>query len=138
MRTYDEKCVLPFLDPQKAPFTNRSSHNSGNDRYGNVFPRDWRVLHRLALDFAKRTKTMITNILLKIDPPESADVELLLKGLTKTLAFEREAAATFEVSAARQAVLSEDVINDGGQDGMVMDDDGNVIDPNSSEGIQLK
>ena len=81
---------------------------------------------------------MITNILLKIDPPESADVELLLKGLTKTLAFEREAAATFDVSAARQAVLSEDVINDGGQDGMVMDDDGNVIDPNSSEGIQLK
>ena len=25
---------------------------------------------------------------MKIDPPESADVELLLKGLTKTLAFE--------------------------------------------------
>ena len=107
-------------------------------RYGNVFPRDWCILHRMALDFAKRTKTMITNILLKIDPPESADVELLLKGLTKTLAFEREAAATFEVNAARQAVLSEGQLNENSADSMLMDDDGNVVDPNSSAGIQLK
>ena len=92
----------------------------------------------MALDFAKRTKTMITNILLKIDPPESADVELLLKGLTKTLAFEREAAATFEVNAARQAVLSEGQLNENSADSMLMDDDGNVVDPNSSAGIQLK
>lgn len=103
-----------------------------------MFPRDWCMLHRMALDFSKRTKTMITNILMKIDPPESADVELLLKGLTKTLAFEREAAATFEVNAARQAVLSEGQLNINSNDSMLMDDDGNVVDPASSAGIQLK
>ena len=106
------------------------------EKYGEVFPRHWRILHRLALDFARRTRESIANILMRIDPPESADVELLLKGLTKTLAFEREAAATFEVDAARNAVMGAYALNE--QSDMVMDDDGNVVDSNSAAGIRLK
>ncbi len=106
------------------------------EKYGDVFPRNWRVHHRMAVDFSNRTKVMIINILTRIDPPESADVTMLCKGLTKTLAFERDAAATFEVDAARRAVMGAYNVSDVSE--MVMDDEGNMVDPNSSAGIKLK
>merc|ERR1711871_1766205 len=64
--------------------------------FGDVFPAAWQVGRNLCVDFAKRTARHIETILRAVDPPESVDVEHLLRALTKTLQFERDAVAQFD------------------------------------------
>jgi vacuolar protein sorting-associated protein 53 len=121
-----------------------------------VFPSQWEVDKELCVDFSRRTRRHIEKILQAIDPPESADVGVLLKALDTTLKFERESDKLFnpideeaeesngiddisssDLSRTESAEWSdeEDEVDEADA---LYDDNGNEVDPDSATGIRLK
>ncbi|CAN0348631.1 unnamed protein product [Ectocarpus sp. 6 AP-2014] len=96
-------------------------------RFDGVFPRHWRLQHRLCMRFLGQTRTALAEIL-DGGSKEAEDVTVLLKAVHKCLAFENEAHSRFEgkEDQTRQAKEVE------------LDAEGNLIDPNSAEGIKQK
>ena len=121
--------------------------------FASVFPSHWEVDKELCIDFARRTRRHIEKILQSIDPPESADVGILLKALDTTLKFERESDKLFNPEGEEENDSQNDLGNENknqeesndwsdeeeNEDGDALyDDDGNEVDPDSATGIRLK
>ncbi|CAM9146270.1 unnamed protein product [Choristocarpus tenellus] len=96
-------------------------------RFDGVFPGHWCLQHRLCIMFLGQTRAAVLEIL-ESGSKEAEDVTVLLKALHKCLAFEKEAHVRFEENekGGNQFVQPE------------VDEDGNLIDPNSVEGIKRK
>jgi len=69
-------------------------HNE--ERYDNIFPEAWCINKHLVVAFVQRTEMHLRTELRSIDPPESADVSILIRALRKTLDFEHEMSVRFE------------------------------------------
>lgn len=96
------------------------------ERLERIFPRHWLMSRRICIQFCETTRT---HLLAQIGShtPEEMDVTLLLKSLQRTLMFERDVAERFEGSSPG-GVDNEDEF----------DEDGQLIDPHSAEGIKRK
>ena len=129
--------------------------------YGKSLPRRWRVEHRLALEFARATRTDLEALLLEYNPPTSVPAEALLNALLKTIAFEKDCAKAYE-GADFQAALAGGGEGEGGGSGggfggagggagggggdeeafdesqPLYNKDGRTVDPTTAEGIKLK
>ncbi|CAM9566172.1 unnamed protein product [Discosporangium mesarthrocarpum] len=95
-------------------------------RFDGVFPAHWRLQHRLCIMFLDQTRGAVLEVL-ESGSKEAEDVTVLLKALHKCLAFEKEAHARFEKEKGAGRVVT-----------VEMDREGNLIDPNSAEGIKRK
>lgn len=96
------------------------------ERLDRIFPRHWLMSRRICIQFCETTRS---HLLAQIGAhtPEEMDVTLLLKSLQRTLMFERDVADRFEGSSPG-GVDNEDEF----------DEDGQLIDPHSAEGIKRK
>ncbi|RLN25905.1 hypothetical protein BBJ28_00025133 [Nothophytophthora sp. Chile5] len=96
-----------------------------DERLDAVFPKHWRMARRMCIQFCECTRT---HLLAQIGAhtPDEMDVTLLLKSLQRTLMFERDAAQRFEG------------VSGGEEQEIELDEDGEVIDPHSAEGIKRK
>lgn len=99
-----------------------------DERMDLVFPKHWLMGRRIAISFCEATRAHFL-AQLGVHTPEDMDVTLLLKALQRTLMFEREVAQRFEgASSAPEGVENQDEF----------DEDGQLIDPYSAEGIRRK
>ncbi|CAM9322492.1 unnamed protein product [Hapterophycus canaliculatus] len=64
-------------------------------RFDGVFPKHWRLQHRLCMRFLAQTRTALAEML-EGGSKEAEDVTVLLKAVHKCLAFENEAHSRFE------------------------------------------
>ncbi|DAZ94557.1 TPA: hypothetical protein N0F65_002209 [Lagenidium giganteum] len=99
-----------------------------DERMDLVFPKHWQMGRRTCIHFCEMTRT---HYLAQIGQhaPEDMDVTSLLKALQRTLMFERDVAQRFEGSAP----------GPGGEENEdEYDEQGNLIDPMSAEGIKRK
>ncbi|KAI9914786.1 hypothetical protein PsorP6_008554 [Peronosclerospora sorghi] len=98
-----------------------------NIRLDAVFPKHWQIARRLCIEFCQRTRK---HLLVQTGAltPDEMDVTLLLKSLQRTILFERDAAQRFEDVSKGQEEVGE----------MELDENGDVINPVSAEGIERK
>ncbi|CAM9703482.1 unnamed protein product [Laminaria digitata] len=96
-------------------------------RFDGVFPKHWRLQHRLCMRFLDQTRAALADIL-EGGSKEAEDVTVLLKAVHKCLAFENEAHSRFEGKGEDSQRANE----------VELDAEGNLIDPNSAEGIKRK
>ncbi|CAM9440950.1 unnamed protein product, partial [Phaeothamnion confervicola] len=148
-----QRQIHSFCDQQLAPYANlfpRGAEQSSLEnvdrrfawfrrllrsvdvQFDNVFPPHWRLQHRLCMAFLERTRAALLSQL-EAGGRECEDVPVLLKTLQKCLLFEKEAQHRFEADLAPNAA-------GGGEGGEMheIDQHGNLIDPNSAEGIKRK
>ncbi|TMW56723.1 hypothetical protein Poli38472_006733 [Pythium oligandrum] len=97
-----------------------------DERMDQVFPKHWRMSRRMCINFCEATRTHYLSQVGSMAPDEM-DVTLLLKALQRTLMFERDVADRFEGSSSN-GVENEDEFDDNGQ----------LIDPHSAEGIKRR
>lgn len=95
-------------------------------RLDRIFPRHWLMSRRICIQFCETTRSHLL-AQIGVHTPEEMDVTLLLKSLQRTLMFERDVAERFEGSSPG-GVDNEDEF----------DEDGQLIDPHSAEGIKRK
>lgn len=99
------------------------------DKFRAVFPPHWGVPHRLCVQFLERTNDHLTELFVSGQDPSASDVTVLLKALQVTVRFEHEMAAKFEGKEG-DSPQSQSTVD--------IDEHGNVIDPESAEGIRRK
>ncbi|GAB9465070.1 Vacuolar protein sorting-associated protein 53 [Globisporangium polare] len=99
-----------------------------DERMDLVFPKHWRMSRRMCIQFCEVTRTHLLSQI-GAQSPDEMDVTLLLKSLQRALMFERDVAQRFEGSSSTPGgVEHEDEF----------DEDGQLIDPSSAEGIKRK
>ncbi len=148
-----DACNLEAVERRYAWF--RRTLRDIEARFGRVLPEHWCLPHRLTVAFADSTRADIAGrILCEFDPPSSAPAELLVRALNKTLQFEKEMQKRFEKEGS-VAKGGADQASGGGSDGQhgggaaggqevfdesapLINEDGEVVDPSSAEGIRLK
>eukprot|EP00752_Nemacystus_decipiens_P002803 g2616.t1 len=96
-------------------------------RFDGVFPKHWRLQHRLCMRFLTQTRAALAEIL-EGGSKEAEDVTVLLKAVHKCLAFENEAHSRFEGKEGGNRRAGQ----------VELDAEGNLIDPQSAEGIKRK
>ena len=134
----------------------RRLQRQNEERYKNVFPSEWRMQHNLASAFAQRTAKHVKSVLASYESPDAIEVSALMRALKRTLDFEKEMTSryvsTLPKEKARRAESSSVVSDeeDSSSDieekerrkdstsDLMFDDEGNMIDPMSAEGVRLK
>ena len=149
-----DACNLEAIERRYAWF--RRTLRDIEARFGRVLPEHWCLPHRLAVAFADNARADIAGrILAEFDPPSSAPAELLVRALNKTLQFEKEMQKRFEKegSISKGGGDSAATGGSGSQHGgaasggepetfdesaALINEDGDVVDPSTAEGIRLK
>jgi len=98
-----------------------------DEKYSSIFPPEWCMNHHLLLMFIQTTEKHLKSILGKIDPPESADVSVLVRSLRKSIDFENEMAVRFEAHLRKKQ-----------DEEYLFDENGESVDPNSALGIRMR
>ena len=149
-----DACNLEAVERRYAWF--RRTLRDIEARFGRVLPEHWCLPHRLTVAFADKARADIAGrILAEFDPPSSAPAELLVRALNKTLQFEKEMQKRFEKEGS-VAKGGADGAAGGGSDAQhggsaaggneeafdesapLINEDGDVVDPSTAEGIRLK
>lgn len=93
------------------------------------------LCQRVCIEFCEKTRNDIDGLLSQYDPPDSVPAELLVRQLNKTLVFETEMVARFEKARPTKAGARGGA---GAGHTVMVDDDGEEIDPSSAEGVRRR
>ena len=89
----------------------------------------------MCIEFCEKTRNDIDGLLSQYDPPDSAPAEVLVRQLNKTLVFETEMVARFEKSPPAKGATRGGAA---GGSSVMVNDDGEEIDPSSAEGVRRR
>eukprot|EP01138_Halocafeteria_seosinensis_P001605 gb/GECG01001644.1/.p1 GENE.gb/GECG01001644.1/~~gb/GECG01001644.1/.p1 ORF type:complete len:957 (+),score=153.97 gb/GECG01001644.1/:1-2871(+) len=112
-------------------------------KFSKVFPAHWCILHQLCLKFCEYVRDDVDRMLSQFDPPDSAPAEALVRALNKTIQFEREMQKRFKPNTGKQQTSGTDGENEAEEEEFdesapIINEEGEVVDPTSAEGIRLK